>query len=555
MSTDFLTAAERERLNRFPRQLPDEDLSAFFLLSDADQQAINQHREAHTRLGFALQLCALRYLGFAPDDLTTAPAVAVTYLAQQLGVAPQGLQMYGGRRPTRTVHFQQGQLHLPFRLAAPLEMYALQTWLVERALEHDNPTLLLQLACDKLRREQMVRPGLTRLERLIATAREHAHRATWPRLTPLLPPERQAVLDALLTPEADTGRTRLSWLRQEATAHTAPQIVATLQTVAFLRERGVETWDLAGLNPNRVQWLAPLGWRTTNQHLQRMAPARRYPILLAFLHQALHHHTDVAVELYDQCLWDYHGAAKEELLAFRKAIARSTNEKLRLFQQLGQVLLDAEIADGAGRAESLARVPEAVLRAAVEETQHLIRPRHDDAIAFFGTRSSTIRQFAPAFVQTLTFHAPGPDNTVLRALEIIRTLDRPPTRRPVPREAPMGLVTDAWRPYIRAPDGTISRRYDELCTLWSLRSARRAGNIWVAHSRRYANPETYLIPPAEWPCRRPEVIRQTGTPSDGATRRADRAVEWERAMAAVERLLARKDSHLRVEKEQIVLSP
>src|SRR5262249_30089587 len=144
--------------------------------------------------------------------------------------------------------------------------------------EHDKPTLLLQLACDKLRREQIVRPGLTRLERLIATAREHAHRETWQRLTPLLPPERQAFLDALLTPEADIGRTRLSWLRQEATAHTAPQIVATLQKIAFLLERGIETWDLAGLNPNRVKWLAQLGWRTTNQHLQRMSPARRYPI-------------------------------------------------------------------------------------------------------------------------------------------------------------------------------------------------------------------------------------------------------------------------------------
>jgi hypothetical protein len=49
------------------------------------------------------------------------------------------------------------------------------------------------------------------------------------------------------------------------------------------------------------------------------------------------------------------------------------------------------------------------------------------------------------------------------------------------------------------PDGSISRRYYELCTLWHLRSALRAGNIWVAHSRRYANPDTYLIPPAEWP--------------------------------------------------------
>ena len=555
MPTGFLTAAERERLNRFPGQIPDEDLSAFFLLSEADQGAINQHREAHTRLGFALQLCALRYLGFAPDDLGTAPVAAVAYVAQQLGVAPQVLQAYGGRRPTRTTHFQQVQHHLHFRLATPLDMYALQTWLVERALEHDKPTMLLQLACDKLRREQIVRPGLTRLERLIATARDHAYRETWQRLMPLLPPERQTFLDALLTPEADTGRTRLNWLRQEATASTAPQIIATLQKVAFLRERGVETWDLAGLNPNRVKWLAQLGWRATNQYLQRMPSTRRYPILLAFLHQALHHHTDVAIELYDQCLWEYHSAAQDELSEFRKAIARSTNEKLRFFQALGQVLLDSEVTDAAVRAESFARVPAPVLRAAIEETQCLIRPRHDDAIDFFGTRYSTIRQFAPTFLQTLTFHAHGPDDTLLRAIEVIRTLDGAPTRRPVPREAPMGLITDTWRPYIREPDGSISRRYYELCTLWHLRSALRAGNVWVAHSRRYANPDTYLIPPAEWPRWRPEVIRQTGTPSAGAARLAEREGELERAMADVERLLAHKDSPVRVEKDQIVLSP
>lgn len=111
----------------------------------------------------------------------------------------------------------------------------------------------------------------------------------------------------------------------------------------------------------------------------------------------------------------------------------------------------------------------------------LIRPHQDEAIDFFGTCCSTIRQFAPAFLQTLTFHAQGPDDTVLQAIEVIRTLDRAPTRRPVPTEAPMALVTDAWRPYIREQDGTISRRYYELCTLWSLRSALRAGNIWVAH--------------------------------------------------------------------------
>jgi TnpA family transposase len=67
MPIGFLTTAERERLNRLPEQIPHDDLSAFFLLSESDHQAINNQREAYTRLGFALQLCALRYPGFAPD--------------------------------------------------------------------------------------------------------------------------------------------------------------------------------------------------------------------------------------------------------------------------------------------------------------------------------------------------------------------------------------------------------------------------------------------------------------------------------------------------------
>ena len=267
--------------------------------------------------------------------------------------------------------------------------------------------------------------------------------------------------------------------------------------VRFLLDTGVDTWAFSILNPNRVKWLAQLGWKAPTHQQQRMAPLRRYPILAAFLHQALLHHTDVAVELHDQCLWEYHGAAKHELIEFRQSISRSANEKLRLLCKLAEVILDPEIEDAAVRAASFERVPEERLRAAISETEVLIRPQHDDGIDFFGQRYCTIRQFAPAFLQTLTFHSQGPNNSVLPAIDVIRNLDRAATRRPVPKDARLSLITDLWRPYIRDSDGTISRRYYELCTLWHLRSSLRSGNIWVDHSRRYADPNTYLIQPAD----------------------------------------------------------
>jgi TnpA family transposase len=554
MSTSFLTVAERERWQRFPAAIPQDDLAVYFWLSEDDHREVNRQREPFNRLGYALQLCTLRYLGFVPTDFTATPEVTVTFVADPLGIAPCVLAQYDHRR-TQSDHRRSVRAYLRLRTATPLDLYGLQTWLGERALEHDKPTLLLQLACEQLHRERIVRPGVTRLERFVATAREQAHAETFHQLTPLLTDARKTLLDGLLHPDATTGRTPLSWLRQEAVSHAASHIIATLTKIVFLQDAGVDQWDLTCLNPNRAKWLAQIGWRSTNQYLQRMAPERRYPVLVAFLQQALLHHTDVAVELFDQCLWGCQSEAKQELEEFRNAMARSTNEKLTLFRELGQVLLDDDIEDSDVRAVSFERVSKKVLQAAIDETQGLIRPRPDEAIDFLGKRDSYLRQFVPLWLQTLTLRAQGPDETVLRAVEVIRDLDRMPTRRPVPKAAPMALVTDAWRPYIREPDGEISRRYYELCTLWHLRSALRSGSVWVEHSRRYADPDTYLIPPAEWPGCRLEVIRQTGTPGEGLQRLVARETELEARMAQVEQLLARKDSHVRIEDDDLILSP
>ena len=86
MPIGFLTEAERERLSRFPEHIPEDDLSVFFWLSEADHQAVNRQHDDRTRLGFALQLCTLRYLGFVPHNLGMAPSSAVGTSRRPLGV-------------------------------------------------------------------------------------------------------------------------------------------------------------------------------------------------------------------------------------------------------------------------------------------------------------------------------------------------------------------------------------------------------------------------------------------------------------------------------------
>jgi|SRR5262245_47242021 len=144
MPVDFLSVAERDRWQRFPETIPHDDLVAFFVLSEQDVREVHRQREPHNRLGYALQLGALRYLGFVPEDLQTIPPEVVTFVAEQLAVAPSVLTAYAHRHRTQTDHQLSVQTYLGFRPMAPLDWYALQTWVIERALEHDKPTLLLQ---------------------------------------------------------------------------------------------------------------------------------------------------------------------------------------------------------------------------------------------------------------------------------------------------------------------------------------------------------------------------------------------------------------------------
>lgn len=122
MPVSFLSEAERKRLSRFPEVISPTDLIAYFTLGEADLTQVRKQRGAYNRLGFALQLSGLRYLGFCPDDLTTAPAAVVDYLAQQLEVAPAVLFTYGQRAHTRTDHLQAIQIYLGFREAKTADL-------------------------------------------------------------------------------------------------------------------------------------------------------------------------------------------------------------------------------------------------------------------------------------------------------------------------------------------------------------------------------------------------------------------------------------------------
>lgn len=63
MPVEFLTKVQKERYGRFSKPLTYDELASYFYFDDFDQEIIRKHRGDYNRLGFALQLGTVRYLG------------------------------------------------------------------------------------------------------------------------------------------------------------------------------------------------------------------------------------------------------------------------------------------------------------------------------------------------------------------------------------------------------------------------------------------------------------------------------------------------------------
>jgi hypothetical protein len=347
-----------EQLRSFP-DIGRDDLIRYFTLTPADVAFLHpgRGRGPADRLGLAVQLATLPWLGFVPDEVRAAPPAAVARVSERLGLDPAVLEGYGRRAHTRSDHLLLAAGYLGWK-SAPADSGQtkdLEQFLLDRAMEHDSPTLLFSLAPEYLMSAKTIRPGVSVLARMVNSARTGATALTSEKVGHLLTGQRCSDLDRLLVDDVGLGMTRLTWLTRPAVEATASAVLASVEKLAYLRNMDAHTLDLSMLPTERRRFLATVGRRSTVQALERREE-RRYPILLALVAQSAVDQLDEVIALFDQAVSARESRARtrtDEALAER---AKAGEARHLLLEVILPVLADPLVPDEQAAGGDLGRV-------------------------------------------------------------------------------------------------------------------------------------------------------------------------------------------------------
>lgn len=327
--------------------LPDsqDDLIRHYTFNESDLALIRQRRGDANRLGFAVQLCLLRYPGYSLAANATVIEPVIQWIASQIKSDPGAWQKYGERDETRREHFQELRSYLGLSAFGVSDFRFLAKTLTDLAMQTDKGVVLAAYALEALRQRKIILPALTVIERTCAEAITRSTRSIHRALTqPLTTPHRQR-LDELLKIKPDTNITWLVWLRQSPLKPNSRYMLEHIERLKTLQAIALPDGIGRHIHQNRLLKIAREGGQMTPQDLGKFESERRYATLVAVTLESTATIIDEIIDLHDRILLKLFSAAKHKHQHQFQQQGKAINDKVRLLSKIGHALLDAKQSD------------------------------------------------------------------------------------------------------------------------------------------------------------------------------------------------------------------
>lgn len=495
----LLTAADRASLLAFPET--DDALVRHYTLSESDVGIIDQRRGGPNRLGFAVQLCYLRYPGIALPTDAEPPARLLAVVGQQLDIAPDLWPQYAQRAETRREHLKELQAWLNLSAFSGADYQRLITPVAELAQQTDRSISLAEALVALLRQQRIILPPIGVIERVCSEAMTRGTRQVYDALTAPLTATHCDAFDRLQTIRVETAHSTLAWLRQSPGPPRPKHIRFHLERLQTVRELDLPAGLEHTVHQNRLLKLAREGGQMTAQHLRDLEPTRRHATLAAVLLDTRATLIDEIIDLHDRFMGSLFNKAKRKHAEQFQHAGKDINHKVRLYSRIGRALLDAKQTGADPFAAIEAILPWSAFSESIVEAEQLAQSENFDYLGLIGSRFNALRRYTPTLLDALELKAAPAARELLAGVELLKAMNARQARK-VPDAAPTGFVRKRWASLVYTADG-IDRRFYELCVLSELKNALRSGDIWVQDSRQFKDFEDYLLPS-------PRFIEQRG---------------------------------------------
>ena len=514
MPVEFLTEAQRERYGYFSGAPSPEELARHFHFDDADHALIAEHRGDHNRLGFALQLGTVRFLGTFLANPVDVPPIVVAYVGRQIDISEVAcLLRYMERKQTRHAHSTEIQRAYQYQDFNDLPWrFRLSRWLYARAwLTNERPSHLFDLATHWLIHRKVLLPGATTLTRLIAQIRDRASLRAWQQLAALPTDFQRAQLEALLIRQEGNRRSRFDQLRKSPTRVSSTSMIAALKRYEELESLGIRGLDFSRIPPMRLKALARYAATGWAPNITRMPDDRRMATLVAFAHSFEAETLDDALDIFDMLITDIAASAKKLGQKHRLRTLRDLDQAAIAMAEIGGLLLDESCPDSDVRATVFARFSQERIAQAIKTIHDLARPSNDNYQEEMLTRYRTVRRFLPHVLEQVTFKAAPAGQPVMDA--VIYLTDLQGRRKPKLDDAPLGIVDAGWKRLVVDKDDQVSQPAYTLCILERLQDRLRRRDIYVEASERWGDPRAKLLQGRDWEAKRTNICRSLNHPS------------------------------------------
>jgi TnpA family transposase len=511
MPVSFLSAIQRENYGRYAGSPTSDELTRFFHLTDDDRAQIMACRGAHNRMGFALQLTTVRYLGTFLDNPLAVPPSVMQTLARQLSIADlNGLQAYvDGER--RWDHVASIRAYYGYSdITEPRVGFRLSRWLFALCWTGtERPSVLFDRATTWLLAHKILLPGRSTLERFVLRVRTRVEARLWRLLGRGLTADQQARLQDLLAIQEGSRTSALDRIRSGPTRISGPALRGAIERLKSVRELGITLPAAPRIPSSRIAALARFASRAKAQAISRMPAARKLATLVAFVHCLEATAQDDVLEVLEGLLHELFGKAERADKKARLRTIKDLDQAAMTLADACRLLLDPAMPDAGLRENLFEKIPRAVLEGALENVTALTRPPDHVYYRALAQRHRAVKGYLPSVLKHIRFEAGPAGKPVVAAYDWLR--DNLHRRTPA-HDAPREIIGKAWQRYVVRQDNSLDICAYTFCVLDQLETAIRRRDVFTTPSWRYADPRANLLSEKEWEAMRPVVCRTLGLP-------------------------------------------